>query len=669
MCNDPRIVVSTFDQISRVSMVHRNFEQTEEMVNNLLEMRSKLDDLERMLSEDSEDILGPAPNLLRIHYQINRLEAFRNQTMHQAKKSSKEVRARLTRYFDRLNRLINAFDEYIYALSRNILPIVRAGHPDVIVKLLKIVEIEGKEDQKAIALKLVKKAAKMDVASKFRSMQANARVLKYYHSKLQKAIGESVQQSFNDAFEQEGGDPIAFLENSMWIYQDLIRIEEEVAPCFPPDYSIYMQYAREYHKALNAMINKIMATDPEASVLLFLHGWIKEYKKNMKELNVPPEAMEPPLLNGNEQILIDDYLKLIVQKLDEWTTNLMKTEIEAFTTRAEPPEVDSDGLYGTQGAVILFQMVNQQVDAAMDSGQGVILARVVEEVSRVMRGIQEQWTRLIDAEYKKQTEKPEEVAGGLVEYCIALANDQLRAADFAETLSGRIEPLVSQKYRGTIHDRLNDAIDGYLDVAKKCTQTLIDMIFNDLRPATKQLFQPSWYDGIMAQIVETMRDYMTDYQTYLNQSLFDLLVEDLLDAFLVTYITALANAPKLKMPAASERMKDDISEVYKFFGSYKKSKELEPRLEVLEQILSLLEASKSLVFLSYWSFAKVHGPNIAFVENLMKARGDFDRSAVSEVMESIKRKVKEEDLQDPEEPTIMKKIAIQGALSRFLQRT
>ena len=129
-------------------MVHRNFEQTEEMVNNLIEMSTKLDDLEQMLSADSEDILGPAPNLLRIHYQINRLEAFRNQTMHQAKKSSKEARATLTRYFDRLNRLIQAFDEYILELCRNILPIVRAGNPDVIVKLLKIVEIEGKEDEK-----------------------------------------------------------------------------------------------------------------------------------------------------------------------------------------------------------------------------------------------------------------------------------------------------------------------------------------------------------------------------------------------------------------------------------------------------------------------------------------------------------------------------------------
>ena len=129
-------------------MVHRNFEQTEEMVNNLIEMNSKLDYLESMLADDSEDILGPAPNLLRIHYQITRFEAVRNQTMHQAQKSSQATRATLAHYFDRLNKLIHAFDEYILDLSRNILPIVRAGHPDVVVKLLKIVDLEGKEDEK-----------------------------------------------------------------------------------------------------------------------------------------------------------------------------------------------------------------------------------------------------------------------------------------------------------------------------------------------------------------------------------------------------------------------------------------------------------------------------------------------------------------------------------------
>src|ERR1700722_16843900 len=116
-------------------MVHRNFEQTEEMVNNLLEMNSKLDVLEDMLEADSQDILGPAPNLLPMHYQINQLEGFRNQTLHQAKKASADLRSRLTEWFERLNRVIEAFDEYIQALAKNILSLVRAGHPEVIVKL------------------------------------------------------------------------------------------------------------------------------------------------------------------------------------------------------------------------------------------------------------------------------------------------------------------------------------------------------------------------------------------------------------------------------------------------------------------------------------------------------------------------------------------------------
>jgi exocyst complex component 3 len=500
----------------------------------------------------------------------------------------------------------------------------------------------------AIAIRLVKKAAKMDAASKFKSMQANARIIKHYRSKVMKSIAESIQDKFDEAYQRDEQNLAGFFERLGWIYQDIIRIESDVTPCFPPAYEIYAFYIKEYHKALNVTVKKLLNADPEASILLTLHSWLKEYKKNMKELEISPELLDPPLLEGQEQRLIDDYLQLIVKKLDEWSRNLMKTEVEEFTTRAEPPELDADGMYGTQGSVILFQMVNQQVDAATESGQGAILAQVVAEVNRVMRGVQDQWTKIVEAEFKKHAEKPEDVAGGLVEYTIALANDQIKSADYSEALLGRLEPLVSEKYRVTISERLNDAIDGYLDVAKKCTQTLIDIIFNDLKPATKQLFQAAWYDGIMRQIVETMRDYMTDYQNYLNPSLLEVLVEDLLDTFLVAYLNALANSPKLRIPAATERIKEDVSVVFAFFSTLKTPKELEDYFEIVEMILSLLEASKDLVFLSFWSFAKVHGPNIAFVECLMKARGDLDRSAVNEVMESVKRKVKDEGLKDRE---------------------
>ncbi|KAG6837354.1 hypothetical protein H0H93_010956 [Arthromyces matolae] len=666
-CMDPQNAVSTFDQISRVSMVHRNFESTEEMVNNLLEMAEKLDIIERLLEQDSADILGPSENLLAIHYQLNQLEAFRNRTMHQAKQASPSSRATLQRWFERLNQIIAGFDEYILELARNILPIVRAGYPDVVVRLIKIAEVEGKEDEKAIVIRLVKKAAKWSAASKFKSMQANARVIKHYRSKITKAIADSIKDKFQEASKLDEHDLGAFLSKLTWVYQDLIRIEEEVVPCFPPEYEIYSLYVREYHKNLNTVISNFVAAGPEASTLLTLFDWLKEYKQNMKELNVPADLLEPPLLDGKEQSLIEEYLQLIVKKLDEWSANLMMTEVTLFTRREDPPEIDGDGLYGMQGAVILFQMVNQQVDLATESGQGAILARVVSETNRVMKGIQDQWVKTVEAELKKQIEKPDDVAGGLVEYCIALANDQIKSADFTEALLARLEPLVSEKYRVTINERLNDAIDGYLDVAKKCTQTLIDMIINDLKPATKGLFQQVWYDGIMVQIVETMRDYMTDYQSYLNPSLLELLIEDLLDAFLVFYLNALANSPKLKMPAATDRIREDVGLAFAFFSTLKPANEVEKYFEVVELILALLEASKDMVFLSFWSFARIHGPNINFVEGLMKARGDLDRSAVSDVMESVKRKVKEEGLKDPPEPTIMKKINIQNSFSRFLR--
>lgn len=500
----------------------------------------------------------------------------------------------------------------------------------------------------AVALRFVKKAAKLDAALKFKSMQANARVLKHYRSKIVKAITESIQAKFEEAYKRDEQDPVGFLTSLTWMYQDLIRIEKDVVPCFPPDYEIYSLYIREYHKALNNIVRRLANAKTDASLLLTLFDWLKEYKENMKDLNIPSELLDPPLLDGKEQNLIEDYLQLIVQKLDEWSNNLIKTEIAEFTKRENPPEVDSDGLYETQGAVILFQMVNQQIDLATESGQGAILARVVGETNRVMRGLQDRWVKTIEAEFKKQTEKPDEVAGGLVEYCIALANDQIKSADYAEALLARLEPLVHEKYRVTINERLNNAIDGYLDVAKKCTQTLIDIIFSDLKSATKTLFGQPWYDGTMQQIVETIRDYMGDYQAYLNPSLLELLVEDLMDTLLITYLNALANSPKLKMPAAPQRVRADLSEMRLFFATFKPAQDIDSSLEVLEMILALLEASKEIVFLSYWSFAQVHGPNLQFVEGLMKSRADLDRAAVSDVMESIKRKVKDENIQDRE---------------------
>ena len=142
-------------------------------------------------------------------------------------------------------------------------------------------------------------------------------------------------------------------------------------------------------------------------------------------------------------------------------------------------------------------------------------------------------------------------------------------------------------------------MDGYLDVAKKCVQVLIDVVFNDLKPATKTLLSASWYiDDPMQQIIETLKDYMVeDYQTHLNPNLFDLLIEDIIDTFLINYLVAVRRSPKLRIPNAVDRMRDDINKAFDFFTLYKSRKELEPYFDVLESVLTLVSASKMMVFL------------------------------------------------------------------------
>lgn len=507
-------------------------------------------------------------------------------------------------------------------------------------------------------MRLVRKvAATTDAASKYKSMQANARLIKNYRHKMLDAITASVKASFDHHYEDYQNDMLSFIEGLSFIYKDVIRIKDEVEPLFPADYEMTPFLVKAYHRFLNETLRKIVDSAPEAQVLLELHAWIKEYRQSMKELEIPSAWLQPPLLDGKSQDLIEDYVKLIVTKLDEWAVNLMREETSKFQWRTREPEQSDHGQFGMEGVVDFFQLVNQQCDLALDSNQGAVLGRVVSESAKVMRRLQQDWLRIVAEEARFQVEKkPEEVPGGLVEYVIALANDQLKSADYAEALSTRLEPLVSEKYKAMIGARLNEAIDGYLDVAKRCTSSLVEFVFNDLRTATNGLITPHWYtDNLMPQIIETMRDYMSDYQAHLNPSIFDILIEDFLDAFLIAYLAALRRAPAraLRMPNAVQKIKTDVSLAFEFFAEYKQPADLEQNFEIMDMIVSMLGASSQMVFMDYWTFAKIHGPQMAFVEALMRARDDFNRQVVGEIMETLRRKVREEDIADPPEPTIM----------------
>ena len=584
--------VLAFHIITEVSQIHRNFVQVATMMQKLSGLPEQTEELAAWLEHDQADLMGPATYILPLHYQLSQLEAFRNETVQTAKRgASMDVQHQVEDYFAPLDGLIKAFEEYLFALAERIMDLVREGRPSVVVKVLKIIDKESKEDEKAAAIRLAKKA-NLEGASRFRSVVANARVIKLYRPKMLGAMEKATKELFEECWNRftADGNVMEFLEHLDWVYKDLDFVKEEMVQLFPDDYNILRWHVKIYHKHLGAILQqRILATDPEASALLTLYQFTKEYESTMKkELLVEESWLQPSLLGGKEQEIIDDYLSLIVKKIDEWSANLMSDEVRAFVSREVPPEEDSEGLYGMQGAVILFQMVNQQMDLAADSGQGSILTRAIDHACKAMANCQGTWMRVLESEFKKQYEakNPEEIVGGLVEYVIALANDQLKSADYAEALQLRMEPLVSQKYKVQIREAIDNAINGFLDVSKRCTQVLVELVFADLRPAVKELFQfPAWYaEGTTTLITETIRDYSQDYSAHLNPNLFEVLSDDMIERFLLAYIGSLRKCPKLRMPAAADRMRHDIEEVTILFTGYGREEEMKEKVEVLNQM-------------------------------------------------------------------------------------
>ncbi|KAA1082358.1 SNARE-binding exocyst subunit S6 [Puccinia graminis f. sp. tritici] len=682
-CEDPRVRVDGFGKIASVSKIHRNFVATAKMVEQLRDMDYKIDRIEKLLAKDRASPLGDAPNLIAIHYTLSEMETFREG-------NSETVRT-LAGYFERLAGIIEvntffhkgrfqpslrnlvpmllyivtrqAFESHYLHLAGNLLDIVRKGHATVAIKIAKIAEIEGQRDERAIAIRLVKRQNK-DIGARFQSVRAEARVIKHYRAKVMDAIRTSAKTQIEKQFSKYQDNPSGFFEgeNFDWYYQDLLLVEEMLVDKFPADWKIYPAYIKAYHKALYDFTKTYSSSgDAEAGALLALTTFTKEYKKNMtKELDIPPELTDPPLLDDNIQSLVDEYLKLISKKMQEWTQNLMKSETQLFLERTEPPEEDADQMYTMQASGIMFQMVNAQVDFAIDSGQGAVLSRVVEESAKVMMSTQAQWLSLVKKEFQKQhSSKADDIQGGLVEYTISLANDQVKSADFVEGLMNKLEGLVSEKYRQSISENLSAAMDGYLDVAKNCVQALIEAVFNDLKPAVKMLFGNSWYmegaDEPMILIIETIKDYVVDYQAHLNPNLFELLIDDMVDCFLIAYLNGLRKTSKIRIPAAVDRIRADVKISYSFFVTYKSSTELKAYFKVLEHILGVLSASRTMFFLDWHSFAKEYGPAVVgFTEGLLKARDDLDRTAVNELMETIKKKKSE--LVEPELPTIFSRL-------------
>lgn len=632
--------------------------------------------MENLFRPLQADIFEPQSDLLQVHYNLFKLEEFRDQTMHQARESPQDVLNTLRTYFRRVDVLSDDFAQHLWHLARNMLVLVEEGCGPTIVIMVKIIECEERADEKALAARQAQanhhdlqlrnnnnnnEELPSQQQQKWRLAEGNPRTIKSYRVGFFEQVHESIVERFDQELApyREVDDWVGALDTTDFIFNDLELVFDQIVPKFPKKYKIFPHFVLEYHRHTYEMLNQMVNQELDAGSILRLLRFVRDYYATMStRLGVTEELLEPQLLDGQEQSLVDEYLKLVRTTLADWTSNLMSSESRDFIKRENPPEESTDGQFGMAGAVDMFQIINQQIDVAADANQGMLLYLVVSECSKVIKDSQTFWKRLLTTELRKQLDEPVDVPEGFVEYVMALANDQVKCADFADGLLERIVPLVESRYKVQAEEKLATAVKGYIHVASAAREALLDVTFNDIRPVFNDLFTIRWYEQpLIPSVIETLKDYCQDFM-HLNQQLFQKLLNDILDRFLILYLQSMRNRKAtFKMEVCLDKIQNDVRISFNFFAKYIPVEELEDRFDVIVKVYTLLESNRRMIFVDYYSLRQAY-PDIplAFVEDILGKRDDLDKSALKDIMEGIKAKAREYEPQVDTPPTIFSRI-------------
>lgn len=652
LCAEAQNMIRDFPNINLVSQTHRNFTQVETMRSNLDSFNDRITQLEDLLRQDDDD-LENMPNLLPIHYELSQLRNIRDDAMDQIRKASDtSLQSTLEDYFSRLDDTIAWFDEHIGLICLNMINIVQNGQTGLVVRLAIIVDEEEKNDKKVKALQQAQKEYS-DLATRFKSITTGPKELRGYKEKFLQCIETHAQEQFDSAIQLFLEDPDRLEKSMRWFFNDLNTVKLGMTNLMPKKWQILQTYRDIYHRLMHDNLIKLI-DDPDltpANMLAIIH-WGDKYYSKMRKLGFPEAELRPQLIDDREGELVREWRLLIIKFLDEWTERISQADKKDFRERnPETLDRDENGLFRTRNLVDMWRMLREQILAAATSHRTDVVEGVIDAMFRVLKTRQTTWEKMIDEECAKFSNLSptsiidQDAYQTLQDWLAAVANDQIACIDDNEE-SGQLgyltrfrqdfEPHISEAYLPHAIAEIESLRDGYVDLGTHCITTFSSLIFAvDFRSTLADFFTQKWYgEAGMRRLISTFDDYITDYSQVLHQSMLDILVEELAEALLARYLSAVRNkGVKFRRADPFEaKLRDDVVTAFEFFERFPDFATIKQKWKILDWFSRLLSTEKSSVpdvwadlRSEYWD------AKLSWVEAVLRARDDFEKSMLNAV--------------------------------------
>jgi exocyst complex component 3 len=433
---------------------------------------------------ESEELIEKG-ELLKAHKLLTDLEATRDDLLFQLHKTTSEKiteRHPVNSYFVEVSKVSDHLAKQLWFVMQRALNVVRSD-PTKLVTALRIIDREEKFDQKALARE-----------------KAVGFLPPGRPKEWQKKCLETLEHATTSRFEsQQPPDNsekfwlAVYLERiKRIIVEDIEIVKTLFVPCFPPAYDITNYYIRMYHHCLQTLLEDIASQQREANEIIHLLSWVVQYPEMMQHPKVDVDVTDfEPLLSATAIAELErDYTDKTRQALMEYTERMIEADIEDWD-REQLPDADVRGHYHTAVAVLLFQMLDQNV-SVVDAVGCQLRMQIVQVCMDILEKFEREYKAAVDGLKAKYWQSERRTPRYYVEYMMAIANNCQSCTEFTEQMKVRVLSDVDVEEEGRIDQHFRNMSIAFTEISQKSCDYLLDMVYTDLAPHLAEFFSKKW---------------------------------------------------------------------------------------------------------------------------------------------------------------------------------
>jgi len=536
----------------------------------------------------------------------------------------------LKAYFEDVEVMSDMLKKQIKLVLSRTLNTVRK-EPMVIVTVLRIIEREERAD--IFALQRHKQSGFMPPSrpKKWKEMAFDV---------LQKSVDQRI----------EGTQVNERSDNKMWlvtylelcrqlILEDLRVVKTLCVPCFPPQYDIFDKFVYMYHSSLSANLNDIISDGLEGNEYVTIISWVTNTYPGTElmlhpELNIDIGKVGPLLNSSTIFDLQSKYLEYIKSNYKEWMLKTLDTEKNDWYAGASP-EVGPDGCFHTAAPVIIFQMIDQNLQVTKTISQHLTHKALLLSVDSVsLYGLSYKEAVI---EFKKKHFEDRSKVPFFTHCIITVLNNCLQFIELALEMKQHYWSSDFKDQSSTAYERL---IKTFQNLRDEAAQFLLEEALIDLDSHFQDLITTKWLTSFISieTICVTLEDYFQDY-THLKPKNLEYIILEAEDIIVRRYIMAILQK-KLNFKtyeerrSAADKMTNEVDQLKSFFMRVAPlvTRDKDSPFDAVVKLSEVLKSEDSeILSLDLHTLVKMY-PDITEdqMTRLLSLRGDLSRSEIRE---------------------------------------